>query len=220
MTARPHHSPPPATVAVVLAGGLGSRFHAGDDHPDLRFHKLLSDFRGRPLYRWALEAASESGLETWVVWGALGDDAPTLDASFTVLHNPRWAEGMATSLQIAVGHARTVGVGSLVVGLADQPLIPASAWAAVARSVATPIAVATYHGKRRNPVRLDATVWDLLPHSGDEGARSVIRVRPELVTEVACEGNPADIDTREDLDRWNSSTNSSSTSPSTRPGQS
>ena len=79
-----------------------------------------------------------------------------------------------------------------------------SAWVAVANADAA-VAVATYGGRRGNPVKLRADVWDRFENmeaDPDSGARVLMERSPELVTEVACEGSPDDIDTREDLTKW------------------
>lgn len=174
-------------AAVVLAAGGASRFEGG--------HKLLEPLRGRPLVEWAIDAASVLD-ELIVVVGAVEVPVPP---QATLVRNLSWGDGMATSLQAAIAVAGDHE--AIVVGLGDQPFVPADAWRAVAASP-SPIAVATYDGKRRNPVRLAREVWPLLPTTGDEGARSVIAGRPDLVAEVPCLGDPADVDTREDLARW------------------
>lgn len=186
-------------IAVVLAAGAGSRFH-GDRH------KLLAPFRGRTVVSWALEHAQAAELDrTWVVTGCVDlAAAGVVPPGVEVVVNDHWRQGQATSLQAAVAAARAAiesgaPIDCLVVGLGDQPLVTTAAWQAVASSTGAPIGVATYGGRRRNPVRIDRSCWDLLPAEGDEGARVLIRARPELVVEVACESDPADIDTVEDL---------------------
>ena len=197
------------SCAIVLAAGSGSRFVGGT-------HKLLAMLRGRPVYQWAVEAVLDAGFaHVVVVTGAAELELPD---TVTRAHNARWAEGQATSLQRGLAAAVELDVASVVVGLGDQPFVTSAAWRAVASSSAD-IAVASYGGVRANPVLLRRNTWPLLPTEGDHGARSVMARRPELVVDVACDGSPADIDTMEDLQQWNSSTNSLSTDPSNRPGR-
>ncbi len=82
------------------------------------------------------------------------------------------------------------------------PFVPAEAWRLVARSDSL-LAVAVFDGQRTPPVKIDASLWDELPTSGDEGARGLLVRRPDLVVPVACPGSPVDIDTAEDLAEWN-----------------
>lgn len=199
----------PRICVVLLAAGGGSRFTGAT-------HKLLAPLGDTT-------AAMTPALASTVFERALDHarqavDAPVLVVTGAVelplpddvveLPNPRWAEGQATSLQAAVAHARRLGCSHVVIGLADQPFVGPEAWRTVAEAPdppETPIVVATYEGRRGNPVRLRRDVWGDLPSSGDEGARSLMRLRPHLVREVACAGSPADIDTLEDLRRWQSS---------------
>jgi molybdenum cofactor cytidylyltransferase len=182
-------------AGVVLAAGGASRF--GEGHGA----KLLAPFRGRPLVRCAVDAALDAGFDEVLVVTGAADLSGVLPASVVVVPNSRWADGQATSLAAALDAADERGHDVVVVGLGDQPLIPAEAWRAVGASDAA-IAVATYDGVRRNPVRLARSVWAEVDREGDEVARTLMRRRPELVAEVACAGYPVDVDTPEDLARW------------------
>lgn len=183
------------TGGIVLAAGGGTRFGG-------EAHKLRTPFRGRPLVCWAVDAAREAGLPVVVVvTGAVPLD-DLLPDDVVVVRNDRWQDGIATSVRVGIGEASERGCEAVVVGPADQPLVPASAWRAVAAVEDAAVAVATYGGQRRNPVRLARAAWSLLPVTGDEGARALMRGRPDLVREVACEGEPADVDTVEDLRAW------------------
>ena len=199
-------------VAVVLAAGAGTRFRGAG-------HKLDAAVGGRAVVDRAVEAALAAGVGPVVVVTA-GQLATGIHPTVVHVVNEHWADGQITSLRRGIEAARSLGAGAVVVGLGDQPFVTPAAWRAVAAADG-PIAVATYDGTRGHPVKLRADVWDLLPTSGDEGARALMRLRPDLVAAVPCDGSPIDIDTVEDLRRWqnSSSTSSRSTGRSTRRGR-
>ena len=191
---------PLITVAALLGAGQGSRY-AGPTH------KLLADLDGATVFERSLAAVTAAGFDrVIVVTGAVSLPVPAGAANVTFRHNPEWERGQATSLQAAIEAAAELGAESISVGLADQPFVTTDAWRAV--HDAPPecrIVLAEYpDGSGPNPVRLDRSVWPLLPIDGDEGARSVIREHPLWCCRVTCVGSVADIDTLEDLDRWRS----------------
>jgi len=184
--------------AIVLAAGGGSRFGGG---------KLLARLGGRPLIEAVLDNLREAPIDEVIV--VVGADAERLREvcelyGVRTVDNQEWERGQSTS--VLAGLRACTGDAAVVL-LGDQPLIGAGA---VGRLVAAfaegaRVAVATYGGRRRNPVLFSREVWPLLEAelAGDEGARPVLRRYPELVVEVPCEGvgDPADVDTREDLRR-------------------
>jgi molybdenum cofactor cytidylyltransferase len=184
--------------AIVLAAGGGSRFGGG---------KLLAKLGGRPIIEAVLDNLREAPVDEIVA--VVGADAERLREvceryGVRTVANEGWERGQSTSVLAGL---RASGGRAAVVLLGDQPFVGAEA---VARLVAAfaegaKVAVATYGGKRRNPVLFSREIWPLLEAelAGDEGARSVLRRHPELVVEVPCEGvgDAVDVDTREDLRR-------------------
>jgi molybdenum cofactor cytidylyltransferase len=186
--------------AIVLAAGGGSRFGGG---------KLLARLGGQPIIEAVLDNLREAPVDEVIV--VVGADAERLREvceryGVRSVANEEWERGQSTSV-LAGLRACDKKSRAAVILLGDQPFVGADA---VERLVAAfaegaNVAVATYGGKRRNPVLFSREVWPLLEAelAGDEGARSVLRRHPELVVEVPCEGvgDPTDVDTREDLRR-------------------
>jgi nicotine blue oxidoreductase len=187
----------------LLAAGEGSRF----GQP-----KALVELNGQTLAERGAGLLRAGGADPiLVVTGAVPLE---LDGTLTV-DNPQWRTGMGSSLRAALqalteaGRGPEIGtaVGAVVVALADQPLVGAEA---VARLIAAyragaRVAVAAYDGQPRNPVLLAREHWPevIATATGDQGARTFLRTRPELVTLVECgdTGRPDDIDTPADLAR-------------------
>lgn len=181
-------------AAVILAAGAGSRF-AGNEH------KLLAEIDGVPMVRIVIDAARAADVdEVVVVSGAIGLESLVPD-DVTLLHNELWEDGQATSLRAAVAYAEMRGHSAIIIGLGDSPGVTSEIWNAVA-AVDNDLVSARYDGDLRPPVKLSAAMWAGLPVSGDEGARALMRARPDFVRPVPVEGNPHDIDTLEDLRRW------------------
>jgi molybdenum cofactor cytidylyltransferase len=188
-------------AAIVLAAGRGARF-------DATRGKLLADYGGRPLVRYAVEAALGSkASKTIVVTGHARDEIERALAGLPVdfAYNPDFARGMASSLRAGLAHAAD-SAGALAL-LADMPgvrsaildqLIAAFNCAPDSAAV-TPV----YRDRRGNPVLLARRLFPRLALlRGDEGARRLLG-STEGVLEIAVDdsGVLADIDTREDLER-------------------
>jgi len=198
-----------ATIAVLLAAGMGRRFAESRDSSDSAAqHKLLATINGIPVVELSLAAMTASGLPCAVVTGAVDlGDTLTAFPDVTPIHNPDFASGQRSSVLAAISHARANGYDAVVIGLADQPFVGTEAWVSVAQAEGQIVVAMDASGRRGNPVKLASGVWDefinLPSPDPDSGARDLIALHPEWVVQVACEGSFADIDTFDDLNRHN-----------------
>ena len=181
-------------AGVLLAAGQGSR---------LGTPKALVELGGRRLVDRGIDLLRDGGTApVLVVTGAVRLTVPGVLS----VHNPDWPTGMGSSLAAGL-RALPGDCAAAVIALVDQPLIGVDA---VRRLIAAylagaEVAVATYHGKPRNPVLLARSHWAGVIEAavGDAGARPYLRAHPDLVTGVECAdtGRPDDVDTPGDLAR-------------------
>ena len=189
-------------AGVLLAAGQGSRF----GRP-----KALVELDGQTLAERGVGLLRAGGADPVLIVTGAAQVELGAEAQVRTVYNAEWPTGMGSSLRAALQALADpdVGpdVGAAVVALADQPLVGAEA---VSRLIAAyqagaSVAVAAYDGRPRNPVLLAREHWPevMSMATGDQGARTFLRARPELVTLVECgdTGRPDAIDTRADLER-------------------
>ncbi|MEU5840952.1 nucleotidyltransferase family protein [Rhodococcus sp. NPDC047139] len=187
-----------STAGIVLAAGGGSRLGGRA--------KALLPHRGRPLLHTVVDALLDGGCdEVLVVVGAFGEDvAAVRPAGTTVVRNPRWSEGMSTSLRRGVEAARDHERIALTV--VDFPGITAELVRHVLDAHRPGTVTLPIFGERPgHPVVFDTAdaVAAANEATGDEGARSFLARNRERVRRVDCTrlADAGDVDTPEDLQR-------------------
>ncbi len=183
-------------AAIVLAAGRSTRMGVAN--------KLTETLRGKPLVRHVAEAAAASGAAPLIVVTGHQADAVRgalagLDVTF--VHNPRFAEGMATSLQAGIAAAGGDVDGALVL-LGDMPDVSAGdigrLLAAFSPADGRAIVVPVRDGRRGNPVVWSAAFFgEIAGITGDGGAKALFARHADGIAEVemGTDGVLRDIDT-------------------------
>ncbi len=189
-----------SVAAVVLAAGRSTRMGGTN--------KLLAEIDGKPLVRIAVEQALASRANpVVVVTGHQRNEVEVAIAGLDVklVHNPDYAQGLATSVKAGVAALPASNDGAIVC-LADMPQVNAALIdklvGAFDPASGALVVLPTLEGKRGNPVLWSRRFFpDLMALEGDVGARHLIARYAEAVTEVPVDGLAAftDVDTPDAL---------------------
>jgi len=181
---------------VVLAAGESRR---------MGFAKLLLRHRGQSLLARAVGTAAQVCDAVWVVVGAFGrsyrDEAEAAGA--TVVMNPDWEEGLASSLRRGV-EALPPEIGAALILLADQPFVEEEHLRALLerrRTEGCDLVLSRYRDVLGAPALVARSLFpQLAALRGERGARALVRTASS-VGEVPLQA-PQDVDTPEDAASW------------------
>ena len=190
------------TAAVIQAAGKGSRFHSEQ-------YKLLTLIDGVPMILRTLQPVLAAGFdEVVVVIGAHADEMSNLllDYPVKIIENPLWESGQSTSLSTGVRAVRNTSDRACLL-LGDQPYLQTETLRMLqAESDRSPdeIIVPFFQGKRGNPIIVPSRFYErlLALTEGDEGGKKLLKEIGYHELSVEDSGILRDIDTIEDLKRY------------------
>ena len=187
------------TALILLAAGSSSRMGAP---------KQLLNFKGQPLVCHAVETARAAGCSPIVVVvGAHKEQIidAVQNCPVEIAENPRWAEGMGTSIQAGLGALAGRNVNGAILALADQPFVTADFLRGLLEKHETTgkaIVAAKYSGTAGVPVFFAKSAFGMLNAlKPAEGCKGVILGHPADALLVDCPEAAIDIDTPEDYAR-------------------
>ena len=170
---------------ALLAAGRGTRFGG---------NKLETACAGKPLGRWAIEAIEEAGLGPGTV--VTGPEGASFAPGWTTLVNPAPEEGLGTSLALAARATLEAGADTLLVALADMPLMTSGYLRELAETPA-PAATRQSDGRAGVPALLGRALIERAARlTGDRGAGQLLGGATLLDPPPAM---LRDVDTPEDL---------------------
>ena len=136
---------------------------------------------------------------------ASGELAALADVPVVVVENPRWAEGMGTSIQTGIRTANSLGMQGVILALADQPLVTPEILHRLAEEherTRKPIVTSHYAGTVGVPVYFAKSHFpQLLALAPDQGCKGVILKNGDDALRIACPEAEADVDTPADYER-------------------
>ncbi len=203
---KPAPAPKAKIAAIVLAAGQSRRMGGRN--------KLLMAVDGVALVRRTVNAILAAPVSELVV--VTGHEPEKIAAALQglkvrIVHNPRYAEGLSTSLKTGLDALGAAADGA-VICLGDMPDIAAKhvgpLVAGFDPEAGREIGVPTHRGKRGNPVLWGRRFFQEMHEiSGDVGARHLIGANESLVYEVEFEdtGMLMDLDTPGQWDDYLSS---------------
>ena len=185
---------------ILLAAGNSSRMGA---------LKQLLPFGEKTLVRHAAETAVASVcFPVFIVLGSQSRQIlPVLeDLPLEVLENPRWAEGMGTSIQVGVRAVLERDLDGVILMLADQPLITPEIINRLVEKLQESgqlIVASRYAGTVGVPVFFSRELFpQLLELKPEQGCKGIIHAHKEQALLIDCPEAEQDIDTRQDYNTF------------------
>lgn len=187
------------TGIIILAAGASSRL--GQPKQNLIYNGLT-------LLQRAIQTALTSGCTPVVV--ILGANAVAIQPSIahyniTVVTNPNWQEGMASSIKTGIKELAGYSVDDAVIMLCDQPFVSPALINKLIRQKpisGKPIIASGYNNIVGVPALFDVTIFDkLLSLQGDEGAKQILKDLHQDVFAIDFEQGRIDIDTAADYNK-------------------
>lgn len=190
---------PTGPGVIILAAGRSSRMGST---------KQLLEWHGQPLIRHAVQTALASVCSPVVVVvgfaaGLMRDALSGLPVH--VAENSAWERGMGTSIRTGVQALSAYPVHSLILTLADLPLLTPKTFdylLQVHRETGKPIITAEYSGTVGVPVLFHRDLFgELLSLEDSQGCKGVILRHRDRSAGVACPAAGFDLDTPEEYQR-------------------